>query len=195
MKTCCCWIIMLMLASGIVTLAAGSQWISAEGPSQASPISTTITHQSPQSVEVTIHIPGITAREIQTTQGPYTRLTAEGAGVTTTIGSPELPVVRFSLWIPKGGRPVIEILSQETVEITLASRGITSLIYPVQPPVEKLPGARERAQFQIDSDIYTTDAWQVIELATLSDPGYLRGYRMVEVTVNPVDYNPVRNIL
>ncbi len=186
---------MLMLASGIVTLAVGSQWISAEGPSQASPISTTITDQSPHSVEVTIHIPGINAQETQTTQGPYTRLTAEGAGVTTTIGSPELPVVRFTLWIPEGGHPVIEILSKKTVEIPLASRGITSPIYPVQPPVEKLPGARENAQFQIDVDVYAADSWQMTELAALSDPGYLRGYRMVDVTVNPVDYNPARNTL
>jgi hypothetical protein len=176
-------------------LAVGATWIGANGPSVETPVAAEITNRTPASFEVTITFPGVAVENIDTPNGTFTRLTVEAAGVTTDIGAPELPVVRFALWIPEGGVPTLDIISQQSVDISLPARGVTVPVYPVQAPVEKIPGALENAEFRIDHSVYAIDSYQFTQTATLGEPGYLRGYRMVEVEVHPVDYNPVANQL
>ena len=184
----------LMLLCCSVVWAASS-WISATGPTSPSPTVTTVTHSTPQSTEITVTFPGCQGDNMLTSAGTYTRLSADGAGITSEIGKPELPVIRFSLWIPEGDRPVVSIQSQESIEIPLSTVGFTHPVYPVQPPVEKVPGALERAVFQIDRTVYSTNTWQFTTNIQLGEPGWLRGYRFVEVTLYPVNYNPVENSL
>lgn len=184
---------LMLLISCSVTLAAGTAWISADGPTMESPVTATVTNRTPTSLDVTIIFPGIMIEDMDTPHGAFTRITADGAGVTTEIGSPELPVVRFLLWIPEGGNPTLDILSQQTANISLSSRDITAPVYPVQAPVEKVPGALEKAEFRINAGVYAANSYQFAQIATLGKPGYMRGYRQVGVEVRPVDCNPVAN--
>jgi hypothetical protein len=69
--------------------------------------------------------------------------------------------------------------------------GILTHVYPVQAPVEKLPGAIEQAAFNLEALVYTTDAFQLPRMVELGETGIIRGHRYVELLIYPLDVNPV----
>jgi hypothetical protein len=62
---------------------------------------------------------------------------------------------------------------------------------PVQAPIEKLPGALERAPFDWNDAAYGVDAMVPARRATVEPLGLVRGQRLFLLDVAPVAYNPV----
>lgn len=122
----------------------------------------------------------------------FATLSLPEAGVSTELGRPELPVVRQFIELPlnANGTVWLEILESHTYPA--AALGFQDELYPVQLPVEKLPGAADAKPFQKDATIYSRDAFYPDKCTGLSDPLVIRSHNLVLVEFTPFQYNPVR---
>ncbi len=137
-----------------------------------------------------IHIPGLWSGEIATQAGEFSLLSISEAGASSVIGQPNLPVIAKMVQIPFGAEVSVGLESFQVVEKNLAEVGISNRIAPVQPPVPKVEGAWQGAEFVIDENYYQQDAFLPEERVKLGELGVIRGHRFVNVIVYPVSYNP-----
>ena len=119
--------------------------------------------------------------------GDFDRILLDGEGFTTEVGKPQLPVIRRLVEIPYGAHAELMIGQTVLRRGSLAEFGIHHRIFPVQPPIEKIPGARESAPFILNEEAYRQTGNIIGELARLSDEGYIRGHHFVAVEIYPYD--------
>jgi subtilisin-like proprotein convertase family protein len=184
-----------VVLAAVAVLAApaslSARWIDLGGGEPYAEPSTDLLSSGLSGASVDVDIPGVVAEEVSTELGTFTRLVMPGAGVTTAIGSPLLPVLREHFEIPQGAAPTLRILSARYAEVRLADLGVDHRVYPAQPPVEKLPGALEAARLVIDDAAYATDTHSPAVAARLGEIGQVRAHRYAEVEIFPIQYNPV----
>lgn len=126
---------------------------------------------------------------VNTAEGQFTELMADGYSSTSKEGFPKLPVMRRLIEIPVGARVEINILSSSFKEFDLQELGIINPVIPVQPPVSKSADISDK--FVINRQVYQQSAYQKPNLASVEILGYLRGSRIARLDICPVDYNPV----
>jgi hypothetical protein len=141
-------------------------------------------------VEFDVKVLGMWSEELQTKGGVFNQLSIPEYGITNVIGEPELPVIRKMVQIPYGAEVSVEVMSSEVSERSLEELGIKNRIIPVQPPIPKIEGAWEKAEFVIHEDFYQTDQFFPTQLVRKGEIGIIRGHRFVAVEVYPVSYNP-----
>lgn len=178
--------------AGFVALASTSNgWVAWDGVSrQASPI-VEIQAATPDGIDLNYKLSGMLRTQVTTRNGEFTRLSVIDGGVYGEVGHPELPAVRKLVSIPYGAVVSLEIVNVNLATFSFDELGIRSQIYPVQAPIEKLPGALENAPFNFNETIYITNAFQLAAQVELGEIGIIRGNRFVEVIFYPLDVNPV----
>ncbi len=167
-------------------------WIQLAGATAPVPATVTARDMDGGAVDIDVEIPGLVRREVITRHGRFLSLGLVDGGVQGEIGRPQLPILRLLVAIPYGGRPVLSVRTEDVATATFQDLGLDAPLMPVQPPVEKIPGALERAPFVMDEAAYRTDAFQLPAMVSLGDEGVIRGHRFVTLLVSPVDINPVR---
>ncbi len=122
-------------------------------------------------------------------EGTFARLQIPGLGVTSEVGNPEVPVLRRFLLAssPQEVSVEVRVLHRRTLSLGAAN------LWPVQPPVPKVPGAQvpftwNRDRYQ-EATPYPGTLWHV-EAA-----GTLRGQPLVLLEVYPVQYHPEHHIV
>jgi hypothetical protein len=148
-----------------------------------------------QQVVLEVEIPGIWSEEVSTKGGVFNRLSIPDYGVTNVVGEPNLPVIRKMVQIPYGAEVSVEVTWSKYVKKSLQELGIANRIIPVQPPIPKIEGAAEAAEFVIHEEVYQTDGFYQQELARIEDVGIMRGHRFAIVEISPLSYNPVSGTL
>jgi len=131
---------------------------------------------------------------VEATHGKiFSTIDIPDAGWISEIGKPRLPVIRRFIEIPMGARisASLDILKSHTYSLKAFEARYD--IFPVQLPVEKLPGARDSKPFQVDTALYESDAFYPDKNLSVSDMFHVRGRRLVMVEFSPIRYNPVRN--
>ncbi len=118
----------------------------------------------------------------------FVELSIPKVGITSDIGKPKLPVIRKFIEIPEDAEVTIEteILKKETIRLS-------SLVYPRQHPVPKIPNPI--IEFAMDTDYYTRDEFFPrvrVQIAEIAD---IRGHRVAMVEIYPMLYNPSRNVV
>jgi hypothetical protein len=106
----------------------------------------------------------------------------EKFGETGEVGLPDLPVYAHLIGIPDQSGVAVEIISSSYEIID----GID--VYPAQAPQRE--GDNELLPFVKNEDFYSRDEFYPDEVVALSVPAICRDIRMVQVVVNPVQYNP-----
>jgi hypothetical protein len=142
-------------------------------------------------VEFEVKVFGMWSEELQTKGGVYSQLSIPDCGITNVIGEPQLPVMRKMVQIPCGAEVDVEVTASEVSETSLKELGITNRIIPVQPPIPKIEGAWENAEFVIHEDFYQTGQFFPTQVAQKTEIAAIRGHRFVTIEVHPVSYNPV----
>ncbi|MGC9367115.1 MAG: C25 family cysteine peptidase, partial [bacterium] len=99
------------------------------------------------------------------------------------VGSPRLPVMRKVIEIPAGAQ--VEIEANAVVDQKLY---ITNMLYPVQPPLEKIQG--NQPEFIINMDAYSQGNVYGEQPVIITDQGYIRGHHFVTVDIYPIRYQP-----
>jgi len=138
-----------------------------------------------------IEISGVNAEEKTTDGSIYTYLRLPGYGATAVVGEAALPVIRELVEIPRGAEATIRVLSAETRVATLTSLGIDHRLFPLQAPIEKIPGAVRDAEFAFSEEYYSGSSLVPAALASIGEGGTVRGHDFVLLEVNPVRYSPV----
>jgi len=136
-----------------------------------------------------IQIPGIWSEEIITKGGNFALLSIPNEGASGVIGQPNLPVITRMVQIPFGAKVSLSLESLQVIEKSLEELGIKQRIVPVQPPVPKIEGAWEEAEFVINEGYYQQNAFLPEEQLKLGEIGIIRGHRFATVSIYPVAYN------
>ncbi len=146
-------------------------------------------------IDVAIAIPGIAFSAEKTKGGEFVNVDWTEAPLTGEVGTPGLPVVRRLFVVPNGMTATLEVFTGESLVIDADVTGIALPVKPVQPPIPKLPGARENAVFVMDAASYAAGANMLPERAVIQDLGIVRGQHLMLLEVRPVDYTPAANVL
>jgi hypothetical protein len=177
----------LVLVSGAAS--ASERWVSF-GTDHVREVEVDVISSDMSGVTLAFTIPGAVAEDVTTKGGEYVRLTLPGHGHTTVPGEAGLPMLRELVQIPEGAVPRLQVVSRDSRVVTLRSLGVARPLLPVQPPVEKLPGAIEDAAFVLSGEYYGRDQLQPREIATVGGARTLRERRYVQLEIAPVRYNP-----
>lgn len=130
--------------------------------------------------------------QVRTTEkGVFVELQLDGAGVTSEVGKPKLPVIREFLEVPDGAVVRAEYRVLRTESRNSAAEGLRVL--PVQPPIPKVPNPR--VPFAYDVSAYQKPGPYPGLRVRTQEAGILRGHRLVLVEIYPVQYDPVQGTL
>ncbi len=133
-----------------------------------------------------VTVPGYEIAPIRQQGIDFRRIDVPGAPTTSTIGRPELPVVRHFVTIPDA-RPV------STTTKTGPARTVPDItVYPVQQPV---PERDQQTPFAFDKAFYGRDEMYPATLVTVSSPMKMRNVTMVQVEIALMQYNGARHTL
>lgn len=188
-------------ANGIAAVADVSVGLSPAGgillDSQAPAVSPQIRifNSGDQGMVLDVHIPSVLLSARQTELGEFQMLSWPDAGPSGEIGSPALPVVRRLFIAPHGATVTVSASAASSALLDETIVGFPIRIMPRQAPVEKLPGALERAPFDYDASAYAADHDYLSEVAVIEEAGIARGRRLFLLEVHPVAYNPARGTL
>ncbi len=130
---------------------------------------------------VEITTPGMWVENKKADGKVYQVLTLPGAGILTEVGKPQLPVVYRIVAIPPDKNVVVKLLDEEHILLS------GYCIYPAQPP---LPDFEDESEFIIDEEFYFKDVFYLETLTTFSGPGIWRDYRVLQLAVSPIQFNP-----
>ncbi|MCK4415555.1 MAG: hypothetical protein KAU84_00230 [Thermoplasmatales archaeon] len=139
-------------------------------------------------IELTITSPTFEFGSISTERGMFATVEVSGEGFTTTVGEARLPIIKHMLEIPQGADPEIVVTSTSWESTSLNKLGLPARVAPVQPSVQKIPGAT--GEFVLDNQHYNNHAFTPSNIAKVADVGEIRGRRFALVEVSPLQYNP-----
>lgn len=106
-----------------------------------------------------------------------------GALYLSPEGAPDVPSLQYMIGIPQRGNVRVQIIEQRARSIsdTVIAPAVYGALYEHPIPVNNHdPGPA-----------YSENEYFPYELVTVSDPGLLRDIRIVMLTINPVQYNPM----
>lgn len=118
--------------------------------------------------------------------------TTAANGLTHDPGKPMLPVYRQIICIPDSGSFTINISHEERQLIAQSRLGSSTPLAPAAPPT---PKNSLSIDYTVDSITYTTDAFYGDNVLRLEPIGQMRGYRLAKLTISPIRYNPVSQII
>ena len=133
----------------------------------------------------------IDAQDMQTERGLFSCINLPNTVTGGNEGDPQIPVLNELIAVPFGATPHIEITSYTTTDYRLEDYGIHTLM-PRQPDVFK----NEDKTFVYNEAAYRSSReLQSKPVARVSVNGTMRGVRVGQLTIEPVSYDPVNNVL
>ena len=158
-------------------------------PAGAGPAMRVSASEAPSELLLTFALDGVWAEEISLGADVFADIRLDGAGRCGRVGAPALPVVRKLIELPEKATAHLSVLGETTSTFNLANLGLTAPLTPVQPPLEKLPGA-QRGPAVIDPAAYSSAARFGAEAAKLVDLGTARGRGRALLEFYPLAYSP-----
>ena len=140
-----------------------------------------------ESVELEFSLNGYELEEIYERGDIYQKISYSNEGELLEIGKPDLPVFSRLVAVPNEGEVSVEILSYESEIIS------DILIFPQQEL--QIDGQPRNTGFVIDEDFYISGSVFPEKNVNLGIPAIIRDHRIVNITVNPFQYDPVNREL
>ncbi len=141
-----------------------------------------------------IGVGDLESHEVLTQGGVFTLLSFPGCVRSQKLGEPNLPLVNRLISVPFGSELRIELLSYETEEINLSDLGIEYPLLPVQPSVSKSDDPAS-IPFEYDAVVYEQAGFYSLETASVRELGTMRSVHLGLVSLSPVEYNPLENVI
>jgi hypothetical protein len=138
---------------------------------------------------VSVSIPGFIYGTEKTAAGDFASLILPGEAIAGEVGQPAIPVIRRLFVAPEGTTPVASARVGNAFAVKPDELGIPVRLRPVQPPVEKIPGALENAPFEFDAAAYSVNRDYAPARATVRELGIVRGRRLFALEIWPVSFN------
>lgn len=135
-----------------------------------------------RNIIVDFAFPGVDIQSVENGGQLFDLITMEGAGVTGTIGAPELPVVTKMFAIPD--RAHVTVTSVIPVYKTYNN------ISPFPHQEYEFGHPSNKTIADIDPGVYQKSAMYPEKWVTIGEPAIMRDYRVVPVNIMPVRVNP-----
>ena len=135
----------------------------------------------------------IEAQKVATQRGDFSWLSLENTVLGGNVGDPQIPVVNELIAVPFGATPSIRVTSFSTTDYRLEDYDINTLM-PRQPSMRK-DQHPEDVPFVYNANSYQTRGLRSAPNASVYVDGIMRGIQVGKMTVEPVSYDPVSNIL
>ena len=175
---------MLLLVIGLSAMA--QQSIQLRSTDRAECVSSDMT-----SLRASFSFSTIEAQDYPSERGTFSWLSLPNTVIGGNEGDPQIPVVNELIAVPFGANPRIEITSYSSTDYCLEDLGIHTLV-PRQPDVFK----SENSPFVYNEAAYqSTRGLQSEPTARVSVNGTMRGVQVGQMSIEPVSYDPVNNIL
>jgi hypothetical protein len=143
-------------------------------------------------VAVSLAVPAVAVNQVTLSGAEYDVVTLPltdhlFTGEASEEGMPDVPVMTSLIAIPD--------LAGVELEVEYSGYDIFDNINlaPVQPPT--LESGEEIVPFTINNEAYNRDEFYPSELASAGEPVIMRDVRLVQLVMNPVQYNPARHQL
>ena len=146
-----------------------------------------------QSLKASFSFSSIESVETNTERGLFSTLTMPNTVIGGNLGEPQIPVVNELIAVPLGANPIIRITHYSTTDYRLEDYGIQKL-NPRQPSLRKDQKAEE-VPFVYNEAAYQTRGLRQEPKAIVSVEGVMRGVQLGKMTIEPVSYDPVSNLL
>ena len=147
-----------------------------------------------ETLRVSVTTAGLTLETITNDHGQFVRLSWPEAASFGELGTPELPVLRGLFVAPYGATVSVAAQVGPAFGLDGAGAGQALVLWPVQPPIPKIPGAAEQMEFQIDPQAYALDADLPAERVRVYEVGLVRGQRLCVLEIYPVSYNAAAQV-
>ena len=190
------WKTAMVLVLCIASSAAGELWVTtpSNGPVavQAAPgraPALAVNDQGQTGFDVAVTTEGLSLEPCKTKGGEFVRVQWPDASMSGEVGTPALPVVRRLFAVPNGASVTVSATmgSPVTIDSTLLNTPLR--VIPVQPPIEKTPGAADRAKFQFNEEAYSVNFTAPSDRVIVQEGGIARGQQLYVLEVRPVAYN------
>ena len=134
--------------------------------------------------------PGFCITPTTTSAGDFIDVHWLDASISGEIGTPGLPVERRLFVVPHEAKVSLNIHEGFASTIDLDATSLPWRVMAVQPPIVKLPGAIEQAQFQWEESVYNR-APVPGDRILIEELGIIRGQRLFLMEVRPLTYDPI----
>ncbi|MFH1845331.1 MAG: C25 family cysteine peptidase, partial [bacterium] len=177
---------LLLIASSQVSAATSIPMSVAESQLQ-------LQIQGAQELQFRVEVGDLSAVEVNTRNGVFTRLTLPGFHTSQTEGAPELPMMNRLIAVPAGASVLVEVDAVQSRLVDLADYGLMNEIFPAQPSMPKSADP-ETWPFVYDRAAYSINKVGR-ELVRVTPQGRLRAMDLGRIEVAPVEYFPATNQL
>ncbi|MBR4828235.1 MAG: hypothetical protein IKZ92_00315 [Muribaculaceae bacterium] len=143
-----------------------------------------------RSLKASFSFSSIDAQDYESERGTFSWLSLPNTVIGGNEGDPQIPVVNELIAVPFGANPSVEITSYTTTDYRLDDYGIHTLV-PRQPAAMK----NESPAFVYNEAAYQTRGMRSEPMARVSVNGTMRGVQVGQISIEPVSYDPVNNIL
>jgi hypothetical protein len=192
-------VLVFALLCVLAVCSVAGEWVPFEadssgrpGPGEG-PATVTVLESGMEHLVLRVDTPGLLWETEERDGELRARLTVPGSGPYGATGEALLPAVREFIELPHGAVPELTVVSADYRRASLSSLGMPGELVPVQPPIEKVPGALEAARFVRSPEYYGRDAFGPGYAASIGDAATMRGHRFAQLEVFPVRYNPARS--
>lgn len=148
----------------------------------------------PAAIEVRASIGDIQITSQSAARGDFTRISLPGFQRSLEVGEPELAEIHQLIEIPVNAEARIEIISEYYDEYSLSELGFDAPVFPAQPSLLKSQIPQD-VEFHLLDNLYNQDAFLNRDPVSVEIAGMLRGIRIANLIIRPIDYNPVTGIL
>lgn len=131
---------------------------------------------------------------VNTKSGDFYELEITGLLKTFKKGLPNVPVYSKLIEIPQDATISYNIISYEEEIVSLEDYNANLKISPAQPSISKSADLAD-LDFFYNEEIYQTNEYFNSKIVEIEEVGMLRDLRLANLTINPVQYNPVKNEL
>lgn len=143
-------------------------------------------------LRMSARIKAIDLVDVKNEAGEFCELQIDGSYDTGAEGEPQLPALRKLVQIPHGTIIKAKIACSDTSYFNLSDLNIKRQLTPRQPSQAKSDSVHG---FVHKKRAYRHNYFTMQDLATVTKVGTMRGIDLYQIAVNPVRYNPKKNLL
>lgn len=198
-------VVAVLLLGALLTVesAVGETWVSVtpegqprlEAGSRCVGPSIGVDEYGERGFDVLVEVNGLSVEPVKTREGEFVRLGWTEGSIHGAVGEPAVPVIRRLFVVPNGASVTVSAQVGEAVEIGSDVINTPLRVIPVQAPIEKVPGALERAKFEVKASAYELNVATPIERVTVEELGISRGQRLFLLEARPAAYNAGGQVL
>jgi len=181
---------LLIMAVAFIFTVHAQQWVIFSGSEPREP-EVNVTTSNAQTVTFSVTLPGIYTQDTVVKGMKFTRLRLPGGGAVNCAGEPEIPVLTYRVAIPECEDAMVsfQVISQQNLPSCWVYP-VPEIVWQSHPDGYSIP----EEQFAFNAKTYAQP--RIAEpTSIISSSGSFRDQQYVEVTLNLIEFCPVKQIL